>query len=262
MLTFDSIVSAGIKRIYEEDYESQKHYLTTLIEDVRFSRVDPILKAQGFFVPNAEYMINYFGPEARSPRLDMYSYGECIWDNYVVFPIRNITNTIVGLTGFDPIQKFRKNEGERSLQGHYKYSNKDVFNRGKYIFTNAGIFDKAIEDEYVCLVDGVFDMLYMNDAGFNTFSLLGSDLSDEILMQLNFIKYMFVVEDNDAAGRKLYNKLSAAFPRRVFYLRQNEFKDIDDMLKSKYRDTAIAKIRAAINGKYSYSLRLKPLVKS
>jgi 5S rRNA maturation endonuclease (ribonuclease M5) len=261
-MNFSELAKRGIEKIYSEDLESQENFLKVLMSEVReMDNYEILLKAKAFFVPNPEYMLKYFGDEARHQDFDMYAYdGACLWDNFVVFPIENVSGRIAGFVGFDPINKLKKKHGEEIMDANYRYTNKTIFNRGRYIYTHPGIYKKAIEEEYIILVDGVYDMHNLVHWGFNAASMLGSSISPEILFQLKFIKHIFVAEDNDKAGRELYTGLAKVLPN-VHYVRQGFNKDADDVLKGSVRDRYIQQLWKAINMKASFTLKGKPLFK-
>lgn len=260
-MRFHDIARRGIDNIYSKDLESQEKFLTTVCRTVRkMDSINSLLKAEAFFVPNQDYMKVYFGVEALDTEYDMYSWdGVCLWDNYIVFPIKNIVGTIVGFAGFDPINKAKVQSGmDVDHPSYYRYSNSSVFNRGKYIYSLHGVYERAVKDGYIVLVDGIFDMLSLSDEGFNVGSLLGSQITDEVLFQLRFIDCLFVAEDNDTAGRQLYTELKRRHPN-VKYIRQNSHKDVDDILKSEYKEEYINSLRNSITLKQDLALRLKPL---
>lgn len=260
MTRIDSIARQGIARIYEEDLESQKHFLHTISTVVReMENADLFFQASAFYVPNAEYLALYFGEDARNPEYDFYQWnGYCQWVNTVMFPIKDVVGDIRGFVGFDPHIKAMKREDSTVRENHYTYSKKDVFNRGKYLYMPDGVYSKAIEEEYILLVDGVFDMWSLHGCGFNVASLLGSNLSDEVLFQLSFIKNIYVLHDNDSAGLDLYTKLARKLPN-VRYIRQNASKDADNIINSPYKEEYISGINKAIRLKVSTTLRLRTL---
>lgn len=259
-MSFTEIVTAGIDRIYEEDLDSQKHWLSTICRFIRGrDEITPLLEAKAFVVPNNNYMIEKFGPKCQDPKMDMYSWdGTCIWDNFLVMPIPNVAGDFIGFVGFDPLVKANERDGV-TLVGHskYRYSNSNVFTRGRYVYFLRGVYEKAIRDGYVVLSDGNFDMLYMHHEGINAGSMLGSLVTEQILFQLSFIEHIFVVEDGDVAGRELFEKLSSG-RKNVHSIRQNVRGDADDVLKSVYRERYVELIRNAIREKRSAAMRLKP----
>src|SRR5690606_34716446 len=141
-MSFHQLAREGINNIYNNDLENQKKFLSIICKTVRgMDNIDPLLKAEAFFVPNPDYIKIYFGPQSLEYDYDLYSWeGVCYWDNYVIFPIKNVVGTIVGFAGFDPINKSKiESNMDVSQQSYYRYSNSSVFNRGKYVYTLDGV---------------------------------------------------------------------------------------------------------------------------
>lgn len=263
-MSFSRLMADGIRKIYEEDYDNQVHYLKAVCGVIRGRPdIQPLLEADAFFVPNRDYMLKYFGPSAENYEYDLYNLnGSCIWDNFIVFPVRNISGTIVGLAGFDALTKAKSLDGEENLtRPKYRYSRSDIFNRGNYVYMLDGVFEKSVKEGYMIITDGIFDMLYFHEENLNTGSLLGSSVNQVILFTLRFIDTLYVAYDNDAAGIDLYKYLKAHHPS-VKFIRQNIGKDSDDSLKSEYRELYVKKIRDAIERKSDLVFRIKPKLSS
>jgi hypothetical protein len=233
-MIFTEIVGKGIDRIYAEDLESQKHQMRTALEVTRKnSSIRAMLENKCFFVPNEDYLLHYFGPAAKDPYLDIYNRaGFCNWTNFLVMPIRDLSEEIVGFVGYDVLLKVQTEDGIKFDvdKGKYRYSSSYIFNRSHFIFTLPGVYKRALRDGYIILTDGNFDMTSIWEEGYNSGSMLGSHVSDEIIFLLSFIPLIFVAEDIDGAGRKLYEELAAKLPN-VQFLRQNVAWDSDDALK-------------------------------
>lgn len=90
---------------------------------------------------------------------------------------------------------------------------------------------KAIEDEYLIVVDGLFDAISLSYFGYNVASFMGSTVTPERIMQLRFIKNVLVASDNDKAGMTLYGDLKKVL-NNVEFLPHAKTKDIDELLKS------------------------------
>lgn len=258
-MNFSQIAAEGIKRIYDEDLDTQRYYLDLIAREVRhMPDGDFFFRAKAFFVPNEEYMLKYFGQECTDPMYDIYDfYGGCVWQNYVVFPIQNVAKTIVGFAGFDPFAKERKLAGEQIAEGHYKYSRASVFNRGDYLYCPPDVFDKGLSDGYIIVVDGIFDMWSLIVAGYNAACLMGSAVTEEIIFQLKFFKHVFFAQDNDAAGLRVANTLKMRHPN-CHLLLQNVFKDVDETLQSPYRGQYLKALDEALAAKTDLVLKFKP----
>jgi hypothetical protein len=261
-MRFGQIIEAGLNKIYTEDFEAQKFLLKTTYEQVRDSyNYDILLRAGAFLVPDETYMIKYFGEEIMAPEFDCYNYqGNCVWQNFIVFPVRDVAKRIVGFAGFDPITKLAKKvdaESELADSNHYRYSTKSVFERSHYVYFIEDMFEKAIRDGYVVVTDGMFDTLNLVDNGINSWGLMGSLVSDEIIFYLKFVEHVFVAEDNDRAGRDLFNAISKVH-RGAKYIRQNLFKDSDEAILSTHSEAYLNGVRKAISEKSSLMLKFKP----
>jgi hypothetical protein len=259
-MSFNRIASEGIRKIYEEDLENQIYFLTEICQTVRnMHDISSLLRAKAFFVRSREFMRDFFGEEITSAEYDVYSWdGICYWDHFIVFPITSVGGSIVGFAGFDMLTKAKQMDGLDALTNTYRYSSKSVFNRSKYLYCLDGIYEKAIKDGYLIVVDGIYDMLSFNNWGINSASMLGSSVTESLVFQLLFIKNVYVAGDNDSAGSRLYNDLRKVH-KGVRYIRQNRVKDSDDMLKSDYGQVYVKKVLEAINNKEDLSLRLKPV---
>lgn len=230
------VLEKGFEKVYEDDMESQVNYITTIAKDVREMEPDVIFDMNGVFIPNAEYMRYYWGVKIMEPRYDCYrSIDECNWSNCLIFPIRDILDNIVGIVGFNPINKLMGKENGEIRLNAYRHSSKSVFNKGLYFFTMKGILKRAIEEGYLIIVDGVFDSINCCGNGLLAAATLGSILSDEQKAILSFIKTIYVASDNDEAGLSLARQIKSAH-KDVRVLKFNKFKDVDGVLKSEYKE--------------------------
>lgn len=233
---FNRIMQKGIKHIYTEMLNEQKVYIDAICKRVRNMDSSIIYKADGFFVPNQDFLRVVFGSEITNPDYDVYNKeGYTDWDNYLTFPIYNILNEIVGLVGFNPINKLKAQEEEFWSLSYYKHSSTKLMDKSKYIFMLKGTFHKALEEGYIVITDGVFDMLSGAANGLVTGALLGSTLSEEVIAQLKFIDKIYLAMDNDEAGQRLLKNLRVYCPNTRAIV-QGKFKDLDDILKSQYKN--------------------------
>lgn len=237
---FDKVISNGIERIYTEGIESQNNFINTICKDVRNMKDTEIVKrAKGFFVPNHQYMINYFGEDILEPSFDCYNFdGDCNWHNHLVFPIYDIVGNVKGLVGFNPIAKLQSLEGEGTH--FYRHSSSSVLNKSLNFFSLKGTLRKALEDSYIIMIDGVFDALSLCNENLNAGSLLGSSLSNEHLAYLSFIPRVYLAMDSDSAGLKLADRLKRMH-KGVCIIKFNKYKDIDEVLKSEHREEFLRK---------------------
>lgn len=231
------LLEEGFKRIWEEDRGSQVNFLTTIATRVRGMKPD-ILFDNCVFIPNNEYMIKFFGKEIRDADFDCYYSGKCKWNNYLIFPIYDIVDNIVGLAGFQPVNKARNRDGDYEAEA-YRVSSSRVLDKRYHMFTLKGILKKGIKDGYIVLTDGNFDTISLVENGINACALLSSYLSEEQIAILKLIDKVYLAVDNDSAGLKLARWFKQAIPSGRL-IKFNKFKDIDDLLKSEYRDTFLA----------------------
>lgn len=225
----------GFKKVLEEDWETQEHCIREIATSMR--KVDPsvIHKMGGVWIPNNDYMRIYWGPKIMDPSFDCYTYEECNWANNIIFPIRNVLGDIVGLVGYNPINKLLSEDEENFHLRVYRNTNRRYMDKGKYIFCRKGVIKEAIEQGYLIITDGLFDTASANNEDLLAGALLGSTLTDEYKVILSFIKTIYLAEDNDKAGKNLAWKLKGAHPD-VRRLKFNKFKDLDDVLKSEYKE--------------------------
>lgn len=249
------IIEAGIKKIYAEDLATQKHYIDTIMKEARNSDSSIIYKAEGFFVPNDNYMLEYFGDIVLNSDYDCYNYaGECKWTGNLVLPLRDVKNNIVGLVGYNPFIALENKEKGIWDNPYYKQSDKKVLNKSLFLFGLKDYFKRALKEGYIILTDGVFDLLSCEREGFVAGALLGSYVSDALLYQLSLIPKVIVAMDNDSAGLKVLNQLKRYLPSTIA-LKQGKFKDIDDLLKSELKDNAVKQIRENIMNTNDIHLR-------
>lgn len=229
------MLEAGIKRIYEEDFENQKHFIDVICEKVREGMNPQILfDVNAFFVPNKDYMKQFFGPEITLSNWDCYDvFGDCKWTGHLLVPIRDIDGKVRGFSGYNPaVTLEKKNDNSDRVfekMSKYKESAKTLLDKSRFFLCPLG-FKKAMEDGYIILVDGFFDSLSVAGVGYNSMALLGSSLTDEIKFCLSFIDRIYVAYDNDLAGDKLYKTIKRSFPN-CFYIKQSKCKDIDEFSK-------------------------------
>lgn len=227
----------GIKRIWDEDCEFQTNILKAIIKGIRkiedpllIDRLFEKLKSIGaFYVPTSEYMIRYFGPEITESQYGIFYDSEvCKYTLRLVLPMTLFDGTIVGFIGYtnendvDP-------EDETFIK--YLYPPKYVLDKRRYMYITPEEFKKAYEEEYICIIDGLFDQHSLTVNGINAVSLCGSALTSYHKMYLSTIKHIIVIADNDPAGRKLYNSIKKAFPYAVEIIQTLAW-DVDDFMKT------------------------------
>ena len=276
-----SILENGINKIYDECFKEQEHFIKTICREVRKRELDILFDMKAFYVPNDEFMTKYFGPGIVSANFDCYDYlGSCKWKYHLVIPIRDVFDNVVGFSGYNPYVGLARKEKENkkgslsdskvfdnqsdpnpsssdtidiTTMSRYKESSSVVMDKSKFFICPLG-FKKALEDGYLIVVDGFFDSISLAQEGFNSFSILGSTVSEYVRFCLSLVKVVYVAYDNDSAGVKLYNKLKSIHPN-VYSIVQSKCKDIDSFIKEYPSEFSLG--MRQINSKIPMSFTLK-----
>lgn len=223
-MSLNSVFENGYRRIKEECWETQRSFFAVIAE-ARNMPAEWIEKMDAIFIPNNEFMLEYFGQEILE--YDCYRGSVCIWDNALIFPIRGANGEVAGLGGFFPFDYV----DETTDVNYYAYSSSSVFTKGRYLYFPQWDLIHAINSGYLIVVDGVFDAVSLCGCGFCAASLMGSSPTAETFMQLRFVKHVIVAADNDEAGMKLFMKMKK-YLKNVTLFTQGVNKDIDGALKS------------------------------
>lgn len=254
---YSELVEAGIERIYQEDLDSQKHYIKEICNSVRNIEPDVIFKAKGFFIPNEEYLKVFFEPEIMSNEYDFYNvYGECQWVGRLALPVTNVVGKICGLAAFDAFRYLEAHENNDWTMNYYYYTSKRIFDKGSYLYGLPGVYKEALKQGYLILTDGVFDTISFAKEGYLAMAALGSTVTDSMAAQLRFIKKVIVVADNDDAGMLFYEKLRKVLDNVVLFV-QNVAKDADDVIKSENKKEYLKEIDRCIHNDFFISARFK-----
>lgn len=232
--------SYGIQEIWDKFGDFETECISGIVENIRHvedtqihkMQADYLKKIGAFYVPDGEFLVSVFGESITDPRTGLFSaFNTCFLQDRLAIPLRFANGTVGGFVGY---ANKPKNWPEDTAFIKYGYPPKVAFNKGRYFFIEPEEIQKAIDDEYICIVDGLFDKMILQCLGINAVSLCGSALTDWHKYYLSFIKHKIVIADNDQAGRKLFNicrwKLSG-----VVELRQPYTGDIDDYLKTQGR---------------------------
>lgn len=246
-MSFSEVIEDGIKKIYSEDRATLEHYVDTVCTQVRNMDSAILYKAEAFFVPNDQYMLEMFGPSITNPEYEVYRPdGSCIWLHNLILPVTDVIGKPVGLAGFNPVRYLEAHETQDWGIYYYMYSNKSVFDKSKFLYSVPGTLGSALEDGYIVITDGIFDTLSLAAAGINAAALLGSYLSETVAAILRFFDKVILAMDNDEAGLQLYDRLNKVLDN-VILLNQGWYKDADDVLKSGRREQYIAAIQNIIS---------------
>lgn len=247
-MSVHSVWNSLYQSVMAEDRTTQVNYLKLISEKVRQIPLEALMNEQALFIPNENYVHHFANEQAMLNENGFYYNGTSIWNNYVIFPIRSLSNEAKGIGGFNPVLYLQAKETNDYSINYYSYSTKYVFNKGDYLFWGINGFEKAYADGYLILVDGMFDAVQLRRLGFNAAALMGSTLTEVIIAQLRFIKKIIIISDNDAAGYKLEQNLKRNLHQCV-YLRQGYDKDIDGAIKLGYDTKVLNELQKMITEK-------------
>ena len=239
MLT--DIYSTAYDRVQSECGAEQREFLRVIAE-ARDMPLDWLDGTNCMFIPNNEFMLEFFGEHILN--YDCYRNGICIWNNALIFPIRDVVDSVVGLAGFFPFDYLDPDVGN-----YYAYSSQSVFKKGNYLYFPKKNLKDAIHDGYLFITDGMFDAIAISAHGFNAAAMMGSTVTPIILMQLRLVKKVIVVADNDSAGYKLYDRLHRVLSN-VLLFKQGFNKDIDGALKSEHKDEVLNMLLQEMEGEH------------
>lgn len=220
-----------------------------------------------FYIPDDIYLKMVVGDEVTQYKYGVYRYGYCTLSERLAIPMWTPNGRVIGFIGYsnsgvdetvsvEDIDNFEatnmfseldssdidsesddiheavsSSKGKLGIVIKYLYPPSYVMTKGKYIFCHPSWFKKALADGYVCITDGIFDAIRLNQNGINAFSLCGSKLTDWHKLYLSLFDKIIVIHDNDSAGVALANKCCKEL-NNCSKLSFVGTKDIDDFLKS------------------------------
>lgn len=226
---FNHYVREGIKRIWTEDEETQNIAVLEIGRDIRhydYLTDEQIIKLfrddmNSFYVPNDGYISHFFDVELTDFKYGIYKGEECNYYQRLVFPIYGLNDKVTALCAY-----------ANDVDPKYIYSPKTIWEKGRHMYLTKEQFLKAIKDDYLIIVDGIFDAVSLRQQGYNAVSLMGGEFTEWHRYYFSFIKKLIVFPDNDNAGNTLAFKVSKAH-NNVTIVKQGESKDIDDFLKKR-----------------------------
>lgn len=235
----------GIAKIWNEDREYQEAALNGILESIRNvqgeakERLFEYLKADGmFYVPSDIYMSDIFGDTIMEFHNGLYVDDMCKLCFRLAMPVRLLDDTCVGFIGYSNKDDF--NEDNPAFV-KYLYPPKYILQKSRYMYITRKEFLKALSENYICIVDGLFDQKALEANGINAVSLCGSAVTEYHKMYLNAIKHKVIIADNDAAGRKMAADLKRIWPTSV-EIYQDKSKDIDSFMHTTERVEEIQEI--------------------
>ena len=220
---------SAIDRIWEDGYakimsnetykREQELWIKQAATDIRKMDYTELIKREFLYIPNDIYMLHFFGSEIMEYKYGVYREESCNLYKRLIFPIRDFNGKVVALGGWSCDSEWK-----------YVYSPDTLWDKNKYFYVCPDDFVGAIDDDYLFIVDGIFDAINLNHIGLHAVSLMGSNLSNWHVQYLKMFKYVIVVPDNDNAGVSLVKKLKKHRPDAIVLL-QGKYKDIDDYIK-------------------------------
>lgn len=223
----------SIDRIWDEGYQKimsderhmleQKLWVKEASEQLRKLPAVELYKREFLYIPNDIFMLHFFGAEIADYKYGVYREDHCNFYKRLVFPIRGFNGQVAGLGGW-----------ANDSQWTYIYSPDTCWDKSRYFYITPEDFAKALEDDYLIIVDGIFDSISLNHLELHAASLMGSNLSNWHRQYLKMFKYIIVIPDNDNAGVALTKKVKK-FRKDAIVIQQGKYKDIDDFIK--YSDT-------------------------
>ena len=221
----------AIDRIWDKGYNSirndenawkqQVAWITEAAEDIRKMPAQELINRQFLYVPNDIYVLHYFGSEIAEYKYGVYRNEQCNFYKRLMFPVMGFNNQVAGLGGW-------ANDSEWK----YVYSPDTLWDKQRYFYCDPKDFAKALDDDYIIIVDGIFDAINLNRIGLHAVSLMGSTFSNWHRYYIRLIKYVIIIPDNDSAGVNLVKKIRK-FRQDAIVLWQGKYKDIDDYIKNK-----------------------------
>lgn len=244
-MSLDRVYREGVSRIWQEDRSSQEEFLS-IIAQVRGMQSFDFETIKAVFIPNDQYLLQYFDAEILDPQYGFYDYeNRCFWNNCMIIPIYNVADKVVSVCGFNPFRYLQAKEEKDWSLNYYVYASSKSFRKGAFLFYLEGCYQRAFDDGYLFLTDGIFDTISLQLAGFNAAAMMGSSLTPEIMTMLKFIKRVLLVCDNDEAGYKVSEQLKKKH-KNVTIVKQGKTKDIDELLKSDKRELCISELHRAL----------------
>lgn len=232
--------SQGISNVWRDHRDMQQEFLRGIIRVIRHQMHEESVEQQAnylermgaFFVPSGEYLIERFGKSIQEPGNGIFIQNDvCTLAERLAFPMRFANGTVPAFIGYS---NKPDDWPDDVFFPKYVYPGKYVLEKGRWLFIEPDEMRRAIEEQYICVVDGLFDKITLQTLGINAVSLGGSMLTSWHKHYLSFIGKIIVIADNDKAGRNLYNSCRYAF-KNVVEIRQPYTGDIDNFLKTDER---------------------------
>lgn len=189
-----------VNKIWEEDSELQSLALESFAELYRKCPLNMLKKNKAFVVFSDDYLLSKTDNMAELPQYDLYYGYKCKFNERLVIPIWGLDNKVNGFVGYDDGSKPAEH-----IYIKYLYQNAIVFPKERNMLISQRDYINAIKQNYICIVDGIFDQMTLAENNIPSVSLLGSNFTDYHKEYFKFIKNWVVIGDNDDAGNRLFN---------------------------------------------------------
>lgn len=216
-----------------ENIELNKSILKAFSDTIRPCSSEYLAKVKAFPVINNNLIANTlesFGcNDLVSTGLYQFS-GKCTFLNRLVIPLYGFDEKVHGFVGYDNGNDISNTETAFQLIP-YLYLQDIYFKKEKYWFMTRDEYKQALENQYICIVDGIFDKILLQSHGYPATSLLGSSLSRYHRDYLKYIKNWIVFSDSDIAGNQLFSTCKKYNQNTIQVKVGNGAKDIDERLR-------------------------------
>jgi len=216
-----------VDKIWKEHGELQTFMLKEFGRDFRNCKVEKLIEYRAFLIPNNSYLIQMEG-EISAPQHGLYRSDKCIFNKRLVIPIIGFDGFVHSFIGYDNGNAVSEIKDKLS-HIYYIYQSREVFNKDRYMLITPEEYREAIELDYICLTDGVFDKITVSETGTPCASLLSSRLTKYHINYLRYIKNWIVLADNDNAGKMLTQYCKRINPNTT-RMRFSGAKDIDEFI--------------------------------
>lgn len=188
-----------------------------------------LLSYKPFLNLDNNYIYRVSDGELAPSTYGLYRGNTCVFNKRLVIPIRGFDDIVYGFVGYDNGNELTSEEDKINFVP-YLYLNETVFKKEKYCFITREEYLLALQQQYICIVDGVFDKISLTAMGLPAVSLLGSNLSKYHREYLRYIPNWIVFSDNDLAGHKLYSVCKNYNPKTIKVSVGCGCKDIDERI--------------------------------
>lgn len=182
--------------------------------------VQALIRRQCFYVPFDRYLSKVFGSTAVSAFSEFYSNGHCGLTGSLVMPLKTLEGDVLGYLRNNP----------KSLD-KYHYPEKYNFMKTRFIQSTKESFDIGFKEQYMCVVEGVFDEIAVSSLGLPCSGLSGSEMTYNLVFMLDIFPTKLIISDNDSGGDKLFQQCIKRLSGKVIYVKVPT-RDVDKYLRN------------------------------